>query len=98
MDAKNGNRVREPQRRIMILDRGRLLRKHAGGLGYYDSRHRVYQAPLGGSFVKAGKRDVAADILAYAQTLIDGSIKIMDQRSSNIANVVKGELKIEGLK
>jgi hypothetical protein len=66
LEAKNGNRVREPQRRIMILDRGRVLSQHGGALVYYASRHRIYQASLCGSFVKAGKPDVEAKILPYS--------------------------------
>ena len=51
LEADNDTQVRERQRKIMILDRSRLLSKHAGALVYYDSRHRVYQAPLCGGFI-----------------------------------------------
>jgi hypothetical protein len=51
LDANNDNQVREPQRKITMLDRGRVVSKHAGALVYYDSRHRVFQTPLCGGFI-----------------------------------------------
>jgi len=61
MDTNNRNQVQEPQRKIMMLDRGRMLSKHAGGLVYYDSRHRVCQTRLCGGFIGELVQELQAD-------------------------------------
>jgi hypothetical protein len=61
MDPNNGNRVRGPQRKITMLDRGRVLSQHAGALVYYDSRHRVYKVPLRGGFFGELVQELQAD-------------------------------------
>jgi hypothetical protein len=39
------------QSKIRMLDRGRFISKHNGGLVYHDSRHRIHQVPLFGGFI-----------------------------------------------
>jgi hypothetical protein len=61
MDPDDGNRVRGPRRKITVLDRGRVLSQHAGALVYYDSRHRVYKAPLCVGFFGELVQELQAD-------------------------------------
>jgi len=39
------------QSKIRMLDRGRFIRKHNGGLVYHDSRHKIHHTKLFGGFI-----------------------------------------------